>query len=282
MNSSAPPVLTDTSRAGMLHAIQVDLRSAWASFGAGPECELLETPQITRLSTGLPFAIYNIVPFFSATGPGAGALIAETLDYYRAKGIPCAWWLGPWTQPADMDTRLRHLGPSRTSATPAMAMDLKDLPEQETGSEQVAIKEVTDGPTLREYVDLDLRVFGFATTANPAPVERMVEIDEACGYGPGHHWRHFSAWVNGRPVSNTSLFLGGGAAGLYGVATLPEARHQGIATAVVLHALRAARLMGYRIATLQASDMGAPLYSRIGFREYCRINIYEWDFNTAS
>jgi hypothetical protein len=38
--------------------------------------------------------------------------------------------------------------------------------------------------------------------------------------------------------------------------------------------LQDARQMGYRAGILQASEMGFPVYRKIGFQEYCKINVY--------
>ena len=67
----------------------------------------------------------------------------------------------------------------------------------------------------------------------------------------------------------------GGAAGIYCVATLPEARGKGIGAALTLKPLLDAREMGNRVGVLQSSDMGFNVYEKLGFRHLCQIkNFY--------
>lgn len=55
-----------------------------------------------------------------------------------------------------------------------------------------------------------------------------------------------------------------------------QARRQGLGAAVTVAALAAAKQLGYRHGVLGASAMGYGGYQRIGFREHCRIGLYEW------
>ncbi|HXX79773.1 MAG TPA: GNAT family N-acetyltransferase, partial [Ktedonobacteraceae bacterium] len=67
-----------------------------------------------------------------------------------------------------------------------------------------------------------------------------------------------------------------GVAGIYGVATIPQYRRQGIAATMTLHALHEAHKLGYRISILSPSKMSDALYRRIGFRDFCTIMHHGW------
>jgi len=71
--------------------------------------------------------------------------------------------------------------------------------------------------------------------------------------------------------------LHAGVAGIFAVSTLPEARGRGIGTALTVAPLVDAREAGYRVGTLQASDMGYPIYRKLGFQDVCQYNLYIWE-----
>ena len=59
------------------------------------------------------------------------------------------------------------------------------------------------------------------------------------------------------------------------VATAPAARGQGLATALLAHAMADARERGRTTSTLQATDVGRPVYERLGYRSLGEIQMWE-------
>jgi ribosomal protein S18 acetylase RimI-like enzyme len=63
-------------------------------------------------------------------------------------------------------------------------------------------------------------------------------------------------------------------AGIYNVTTVPEARGRSLGRAVTAEAIVEAVRRGRRLAVLGSSDMGLPVYRRLGFREVSRLRSY--------
>ena len=94
--------------------------------------------------------------------------------------------------------------------------------------------------------------------------------------GFGGPWRHYLGRLAGVPVATSALLFAAGVAGVYCVSTVERAGRQGIGAAVTLAALREARDLGFTIGVLGSSEMGYPVYRRLGFIEYCSIGLYKW------
>jgi len=111
-------------------------------------------------------------------------------------------------------------------------------------------------------------------------IEAFCEWYICMGFNSTTPIRNYIGWLKEKPVATSTLVLGAGVAGIYCVSTIPEARRQGIGAAMTIRPLLDARGMGYRVGTLQASEMGFPVYRQIGFQEYYRVPLYIWQPNT--
>ena len=91
-------------------------------------------------------------------------------------------------------------------------------------------------------------------------------------------WDRFAGYVGYRdeaPVSTAAIVMGGGAIGVYNVATMPERQHRGYGEAVMRHAVRAAQEEhGFERTILQSTPAGLRLYERMGYRAITRVSVY--------
>jgi GNAT superfamily N-acetyltransferase len=106
----------------------------------------------------------------------------------------------------------------------------------------------------------------------PFAVGSLFGVDRAAAKAPGSA-RYYAVEHDGRMVATSLVFLHDGLAGIYGVATLPEHRGKGLGAHLTAEPLRIAWDLGYTTGLLQASEMGAPVYTRIGFRTHGHMEL---------
>jgi ribosomal protein S18 acetylase RimI-like enzyme len=91
-------------------------------------------------------------------------------------------------------------------------------------------------------------------------------------------WQRFAGYVGyigGEAVSSAAIVIGGEAAGVYNVATLPGHQRKGYGEAIMRHALEAAqREHGIERTVLQSTKAGYSLYERMGYRTVTNVAVY--------
>jgi predicted GNAT family acetyltransferase len=94
----------------------------------------------------------------------------------------------------------------------------------------------------------------------PEVADRLIVPDVLAG----PETRVYLAKLDGEPVASASTHVHMGAAGVFGVGTLPAARRRGIGTAITAFALRDRRAEA-DLAWLHPTDMGRAMYEAMGF-----------------
>jgi GNAT superfamily N-acetyltransferase len=151
-----------------------------------------------------------------------------------------------------------------------MAVDLLALDEDLPTPAGLTIEHVDDTEALEQWAYASMMGFGHPET----DVGIWFEVFRRLGFDLP--LRNYVGILNGEPVATSELFLAAGVAGIYVVATVPDARRLGIGAALTLAPLREARAIGYRIGILHSSSMGLGVYRRLGFQEYCKMSHYVW------
>jgi len=263
-------VLESLSSPHLILALETNMVEFWEIYGRASGSELHHGEELVRFLTGVPAALFNGA-FRARLAPDvASAAIAETCKAIERWGVPFLWWVGPDDRPTDIGARLERGGFSPVGETPGLAIDLAILPSNPALPENFSIKTVGDGQELGAWAKVAGRGTGFSESAQSA----LVELQHRVGLNMGAHVRFYLGSLDGVPVASSTMVLHSGVAGIYAVATLPEARRQGIGAAMTYLPLLEARELGYRIGTLQASEMGYPIYRRMGFQDVCKFSLY--------
>lgn len=219
---------------------------------------------------GSPIDYHNCVVGADLEPAEADTVVAESARLMRERGVPGCWHVGPSMRPADLGERLLRAGFRYGGEEPGMAVDLRLVPHRELAD--LHVRRVRDKGELSVWARTLAR--GFGEGAREA--DWVEEVYGRLGFAANGLWRHYLGFTDGEPMATSSLFLGGGVAGIYFVMTVPEARRQGIGAAITAAALHDAAAHGYRIGVLAASAAGRRVYARLGFAEYCRFDLYEW------
>jgi ribosomal protein S18 acetylase RimI-like enzyme len=143
-----------------------------------------------------------------------------------------------------------------TTASPGMGASLKDLEthaDATVGADLGTVGRVND----LAYGNFDGRL---ERTLTPLPNGVL---------------KGYRADLHGSPAAVALALHHGHDAGISFVATVPNARRQGLATKVMRQALNDARHNGCTTTTLQATDMGERLYENLGYRRLTVMELWE-------
>jgi GNAT superfamily N-acetyltransferase len=259
--------LKDLSAPALVAAIKANLFQWYRYLGRSPKAELYDSPQLTWLLTGISNSFVNTVVRTQLEPDNVDATIEGTLAHFRNVAA-MSWWTEPGTQPTDLGEYLLAHGLAYTDGGPGMAADLLALNEDLPTPANLTIEHVDDTEALEKWAYASIVGFEHPET----DVSIWYEVFRGLGFDLP--LRNYVGILNGEPVATAELFLAAGVAGIYVVATVPDARRQGIGAALTLAPLREARAMGYRIGILHSSPMGLGVYRRLGFQEYCKMSHY--------
>ena len=263
-------ILKDCSPESMCKGILQAMCAIIRYYGGSPQYYVEETPDYLLFSHGVKFPAYQGVTNFSAAPEVWDEKIEEIISWFRERKLPFMWVQTPDQHPS-LEGRLLEHG-LHPGVARGMAVDLNLLPQKHENPEGLEIRRVLTADEVEKFFDI-------WCTAYPMPnplAETFCKATKTIDYITGDNANYFLGYLDGEPVSTSVIFLSGGVAGLWWVTTMPEARGKGIGTAMTVQPLLMAREKGYRMATLQATDMGRPLYTKLGFQTPQQKTPYIW------
>ncbi|MDQ7842592.1 MAG: hypothetical protein QN141_00675 [Armatimonadota bacterium] len=269
-------VLADFSPPALAQAVKTNLHNFFRYIARATPTESLGDPELTRWHTQVPFPWFNGVLASRPPTNGDEETVQTAIAWFKARAVTrFTWWLTPTLPRTGWEKLLRAQGFQSSDGPPGMAVELHALKEDGTRP-GLHIAPVADEKTLQTWT----RTFIFGYGLPPDWEKPLLKM--MTGLGLDLPMRNYLGYLDGRPVATSNLFLSAGVAGVQFVATLPEARGQGLGGAMSLMPLLEARQIGYHIGVLQSSAMGFPVYRRLGFQQVCQVEHYYWAEASAS
>jgi hypothetical protein len=217
-----------------------------------------EVDGVTLMSTMLPVRMFNQV-VVSGSDPTDDALREAVADVRRRTD---RWIVNLRIGPDDRFLPLvEELGLVPVSPEPWMpGMALWPLPAANAVPvpSGIDIRRATDVAGLADHVAAAAEGFGMPTDWLEDLMGDAI-LDE-----PGV--AVYVGYTDRVPVATGLGAITGRTIGVYNIATVPGARQRGYGAAMTMRIVDDGAAAGCDVAILQASDMGKPIYKRLGFR----------------
>ena len=239
----------------LLHACDVNLWQADVLFfGSSLQGEVTELHDLHLACCGFPAPEFNAA-FLKLPDGDLPAAIARAEAYFARLEKPFHFSVR-----SDWEDRcapaLRAAGYAPTGGAPAMVLD----PSRD-GAAEIPGLEIDRVRTPEELITFQETAFdGFGLPKQFGALFLTEQLLRA----PGAEL--YLGRIDGTPVSTSCLIPTQDVGGIYWVATLESHRKRGLGEALTWAAVRGGTAQGCRVASLQASAMGAPVYERMGFR----------------
>jgi ribosomal protein S18 acetylase RimI-like enzyme len=238
-----------------------------ASRGAG---EVRELRGVSIAAAGTTFQMFNAA--FLSLGVATEAELAQRILlaslHFNARGLEWAYWvcedfLEPKARRQSRRVFQKH-GLHHSVDLPGMVAERIERPAKPLP--RIEIRRVGDSVTRDAFCAIGSVCFH-------VPIAWFREVFDSHTV-----WGNFAGYVgyaDGEPVSTAAAVMGGGAVGIYNVATLPGQQRRGYGEAVMRHALgEACREHGIERSILQSTPAGYRLYERMGYRTVTSVAVY--------
>ena len=251
--------MIDAATIARADANYFDAFRALAAAAADGEVIVGESPGrqhdgILIINTGSPLAMFNIA-FVTHPLDDPAAAIAAAVAYFDERALPFVVRIRAGVDAA-AERAAEALGLPYRDTVPGLV--LNPIPAIPPPPPALDIRTALDAATLDDHLGILAEAFGMPKEiAGRLITPRTLDIAGA---------EFYVGYIDGAPVASSALIATDAVAGVWNVGCLPSHRRRGLGEAMTWHAVCRGVETGCDIANLQASEMGQPIYERMGFR----------------
>lgn len=259
-------------------AIEDNLYNFWRTCSKidNKNVKFTENENFYRFSAGIPIFLVNGVLDTKIPSEIAEETISGIFQSFKHDMLPFNWVVGPSSKPSNLRELLLLKNPSFKVDLPGLALNLNGLSNEIKDLPNITTVKVQDIETFKQWTEVILNAFEI-------PMDLLydfyVNSFSSVFLNGTSTINAYLSYFNEKPAACSIGFYGSGVIGLYGIATLKEARQNGLGSAVTLAPLYEAKILGYEIGILHSTEMGLKLYKKLGFKEYIQIERFVWNLS---
>lgn len=215
--------------------------------------EFVNTFKYSFWNTGAPMSQFNVF-FIKEKTSKPEKLLQKAEEYFGGRGLP---FRVSFREGLEKDFLPSLEDKGYKEVQPSTVMTLMSLPETNPYDKDLTIRRVEDAKGLADFQKVAEQSYGLGDGVGPFVItEAVLNLPDV---------ELFVGYSEDQPASTSMLFKTGTAAGVYWVATLEAFRNRGFGRAITAQPLAAGKKRGCTFACLQASEMGKPVYEKMGF-----------------
>jgi len=227
----------------------------------------LEEPKLLLVSGTHPCPIF-VNSALRIGHVDAEEALSRAAAFFAERGYGYEFWVREGTDD-DIEKAAARLG--MRFAAELRGMLLTEIPEEPQSVAGVEVRRVEDIQVFQDFRDVVAE--GFQEEA-PGCSDLVRSIFHAPATLLAGDTAAFVLYDRGSPASASLTMLKDGIAWIGWVATRQKFRGCGLGRLATIAAARAGFRLGASFASLEATRMGVPVYSRLGFREVLRYRNY--------
>jgi GNAT superfamily N-acetyltransferase len=230
------------------------------------------TPHVVRHVPLHDGARWGWIVYSQLTGADVDAVIQEQIAYFTGLGFNFEWKWYSHDLPLDLPERLISHGFEPEDPESLMVLDLHAAPPALWTAPADTIRRITDPTGLQDVIAVESAAWGDSSHDWIAS-----ELAEEMADAPGLI-SVYCAYVDDTPASTAWVRFHPGTqfASLWGGSTDPLFRKRGLYTALLAVRAREARDKGYRVLTVDASEMSRPVLEKYGFEKIATTTPYKY------
>ena len=219
---------------------------------------------VALLASGVAMRLFNQV--LIETDEAEAAAVADAVETMRAGSYRFLVHLrsGADDRFVPLMADLGLVEPDPTELTPGMA--LQPIGDDTPPPGDLEIRRVDGEAAFDDHVRVAAAGFGMDESLVRSFLDpRLVDDEDTASY---------VGYIGGEAVVVGAGLRSGRTIGVYNIATITAARRRGYGAAMTRHVAAEGKAAGCDVAVLQASDMGRPIYERLGYRTVVRYRAF--------